>query len=104
MSSIVTLPSPPYYAVIAPAVLRHDLAGHGRMADAAMRAASGLDGFHGIEVCAQPGFAMAVSYWRSLEAIDEWRRHRTHEQAKSLGRSRWFDQYATRIAQVIDAY
>ena len=63
-----------------------------------------LDGFHGIEICGQPGFSLAVSYWDSLDAIDTWRNHPQHRHAKAQGMSRWFTGYATRIAQVIDAY
>jgi heme-degrading monooxygenase HmoA len=104
MANIVRLPAPPYFAVIAPAVHTADIAGYPEMAARALESASTLDGFHGIEMCAQRGFSLAVSYWDSLDAIDTWRHHHRHEQAKALGRSRWFSQYATRIAQVIDAY
>lgn len=104
MTSIVRLPAPPYFAVIAPAVHRDDITGYPQMATRALESASTLDGFHGIEMCYQPGFSLAVSYWESLEAIDTWRNHHRHQQAKAQGKSRWFDQYATRIAQVIDAY
>lgn len=104
MSRLVSLPEPPYYAVIAPAVLRPDVTGYPEMAEAAVQAASTMDGFYGIETCYQPGFSIAVSYWHSLDAIDAWRHHARHRRAKALGRSRWFDQYTTRIAQVVDAY
>jgi heme-degrading monooxygenase HmoA len=104
MTSIVRLPEPPYYAVIAPAVLHADVRGYPEMGAKVIEAASEVDGFHGIELCAQPGFSLAVSYWASLDAIDTWRHHHRHEQAKELGRTRWFSGYATRIAQVIDAY
>ncbi len=104
MSRIVHLPDPPYYAVIAPAVHTDDVAGYPEMAGKVLAHASAIDGFHGIEMCYQPGFSLAVSYWQSLEAIATWRDHAHHQRAKALGRSRWFDGYATRIAQVIDAY
>ncbi|MFG1798441.1 antibiotic biosynthesis monooxygenase family protein [Nocardia sp. NPDC049149] len=104
MSGIAALPEPPYYAVVAPADLRPDVAGYPELAQTVMRAASEIDGFYGIETCYRPGFSIAVSYWSSLEAIDVWRNHTRHERAKDLGRSRWFDRYATRIAHVIDAY
>lgn len=104
MSHIATLPRPPYYAVIAPAVLRPDVAGYPELTEVVTRTASTLDGFLGIETCYRRGFSIAVSYWHSLEAIDAWRHHPRHERAKALGRSRWFDQYATRIAKVVDAY
>lgn len=104
MSRIVRLPDPPYYAVIAPAALHEDVRGYPAMAERAMEAARDIEGFLGIETCAQPGFSLAVSYWRSLDAIDTWRHHPTHERAKDQGRSRWFTGYATRIAQVVDQY
>lgn len=104
MSSIVRLPEPPYFAVIAPAALGADLAGYPAMAERAMASAAGIEGFHGIETCVQPGFALAVSYWDSLDAIDAWRHHPRHQQAKSQGMSRWFTGYATRIARVIEQY
>jgi heme-degrading monooxygenase HmoA len=69
-----------------------------------MAAAADVEGFLGIETCVQPGFSLAVSFWSSLDAIDTWRRHPTHGQAKAQGMSRWFAGYATRIAQVIDQY
>src|SRR6266498_1720823 len=85
MSGIVRLPQPPLYAVIAPAVLDTDTSGYPEMAATALRNATTLDGFHGIEMCAQPGFSLAVSYWDSLEAIDAWRHHPQHQQAKAAG-------------------
>jgi heme-degrading monooxygenase HmoA len=104
MSRIARLPEPPYYAVIAPATLGPDIAGYPKAATAALEIASALPGFHGIETCIEPGFAVAVSYWQSLEAIEAWRQHERHQRVKELGRSRWFTGYATRIARVIDAY
>jgi heme-degrading monooxygenase HmoA len=104
MSGIAALPTPPYYAVIAPADLRPDVRGYPATAKSTLAAARTVDGFLGIEMCGQPGFSIAVSYWRSLEAIDTWRHHARHERAKALGRARWFDAYATRIAHVVDAY
>jgi heme-degrading monooxygenase HmoA len=104
VSQIVTLPTPPYYAVIAPAELTDELTGYPSTARQMVEHASAIDGFHGIEMCAQPGFSLAVSYWRDLEAIHAWRTHSEHMRAKRLARATWFSGYATRIAQVIDAY
>jgi heme-degrading monooxygenase HmoA len=104
VSTIVPLPDPPYYAVIAPATLGRDLTGYPSMAERAMAAGADVDGFLGIETCVQPGFALAVSFWTSLDAIDAWRNHPTHRAAKDQGMARWFTGYATRIAQVIDLY
>ena len=104
MFQIADTPEPPYYAVIAPAVLNTDVEGYPEMAARLMELARGIDGFLGIESCFQSNFAIAVSYWRSLEAIDAWRRHAQHLHAKELGKIRWFESYVTRIAKVERAY
>jgi heme-degrading monooxygenase HmoA len=104
MSRIITLPEPPFYAVIAPAALGPDSTGHAEMAARVMESSRLVHGFLGIETCVQPGFSLAVSYWDSLDAIDTWRRHPDHRLAKEAGKSRWFTGYATRIAHVIDQY
>jgi heme-degrading monooxygenase HmoA len=98
------LPDPPYFAVIAPATLGRDISGYPAMAEQAMASATDVEGFLGIETCIQPGFSLAVSFWSSLDAIDTWRHHPTHRQAKARGMSMWFTGYATRIAQVLEQY
>lgn len=104
MSRIVRLPEPPYYAVVAPAVLAGDAPGYAAAAPQVLASAQEIEGFLGIESCGQPGFSLAVSYWRSLEAIDEWRHHPVHRRAKGRGTGEWFSAYATRIARVVDQY
>ena len=104
MFEIASTPEPPYYAVIAPAVLRDDLTGYGETALRLAEIARGIDGFLGIESAISGRFVIAVSYWRSLEAIQAWRRHAEHLTAKENARARWFDKYVTRIAKVERAY
>jgi len=106
MSAIAPTPEPPYYAVIAPAVIAAgaDLAAYRETAARMIELARGIDGFLGIEFGFQADFALAVSYWRSLEAIETWRRHAEHARAKARGRGEWFAAYATRIARVERAY
>ena len=102
MQTIADTPAPPYYAVIAPTVLdpTADLREYAETAARLHALAREVDGFLGLEASVQGGFALAVSYWRSLEAIDAWRRHARHLEAKGLGRTRWFRSYFTRIARV----
>jgi len=100
MLELARLPEPPYYAVIAPASLHADVKGYPELAARLVQVARGIDGFLGIEACFQGSFALAVSYWRSLEAIDTWRQHAEHLRAKELGKTRWFESYVTRIAKV----
>ena len=104
MFRIARPPRPPYYAVIAPAVLAEDVKGYPERAAQLIELARDLDGFLGIDACLQRGFSLAVSYWRSLEAIEAWQQHAQHLRAKELGKSRWFADYATRIACVEREY
>jgi heme-degrading monooxygenase HmoA len=104
MPQIAATPTPPYYAVIAPAVLADDLSGYPAMAKRLLEVAQEIDGFIGIETSSQGNFIIAVSYWHSLEAIERWRQHPAHQEAKRNGKARWFQQYTTRIARVEQAY
>jgi heme-degrading monooxygenase HmoA len=104
MARIAQPPDPPYYAVIAPAVLNPDFKGYPELALRLMELARSVDGFLGIEACIGGNFSLAVSYWRSLEAIEAWRRHAQHLVAKDLGKTRWFESYVTRIAKVERVY
>jgi heme-degrading monooxygenase HmoA len=104
MSQIAQTPEPPYYAVIAPAVLSTDVTGYPEMATRLMELARSIDGFLGIETCYQRGFSIATSYWRSLDAIERWRQNAHHLHAKELAKTRWFDAYVTRIARVERVY
>lgn len=104
MSRIVETPAPPYYAVIAPAALTRDIAGYPELAQRLIACAGEVDGFIGIETCYRENFVLAVSYWRSLQAIERWRDHPDHRAAKQHARDRWFAQYVTRIAKVEHSY
>jgi heme-degrading monooxygenase HmoA len=104
MFAIAKTPDPPYYAVIAPAVLSGDVTGYPDTALRLMELAHEIDGFLGIESCIHGNFSLAVSYWRSLEAIGEWRRRAEHLDAKARGKTQWFSAYLTRIAKVERVY
>lgn len=104
MNRVVDAPAPPYYAVIAPAELREDVRGYPELAARLVDLARQQPGFLGIETGAQGGFALAVSYWTSLDAIHAWRRNAEHLAAKETGRTRWFAKYVTRIARVERVY
>jgi heme-degrading monooxygenase HmoA len=104
MNRVVAAPPPPYYAVIAPAELRADVRGYPELAASLVELAKQQPGFLGIESGWQPGFALAVSYWDSLEAIQAWRQNARHVLAKRKGMSDWFESYVTRIAKVERVY
>lgn len=100
------LPAPPYYAVIF-ANRRGDAddAGYGAMADAMVDRAAAQPGYLGIESTrGADGFGITVSYWASLEAIAAWKADASHLAAQRLGKERWYDGFALRIAKVERAY
>jgi heme-degrading monooxygenase HmoA len=104
VNKVVNGPTPPYYAVIAPAELAEDVRGYPELAAKLVELAKQQPGFLGIETGFQPGFALAVSYWASLDAIEGWRTNSRHLIAKETGKSVWFKKYVTRIARVERVY
>jgi len=104
MNKIVDTPKPPYYAVIAPAELSEDIVGYPEMAQKLIEIAQDIPGFIGIESSYMRGFVLAVTYWESLEAIQNWRVNAHHMIAKQNAKTKWFKKYFTRIAKVEMAY
>jgi len=93
---------PPYWAVI---FTSKRTSGQDREYDdtaARMeRLAEQIPGYLGIESARGPDrLGITVSYWATLEAIESWREHPDHIEAKSRGRSDWYDWYELRIARV----
>ncbi len=94
-------PQPPYYSVTTTATFNetHDANLHATMGLELYGEAINIDGFLGWEVGIEADFGIAISYWKSLEAIEIWRHHQKHKSAKLLGK-KWFAQCMTRIACV----
>lgn len=89
-------PSPPYYAVIFISEKQDDLSGYDEMNQRTMEGALALPGCLGYT--AVPG--NFISYWDSLESINEWRNNATHREAKEKGRRQWYTYYHSMIARV----
>ncbi|MGB0513860.1 MAG: antibiotic biosynthesis monooxygenase family protein [Wenzhouxiangellaceae bacterium] len=105
-SRFAALPEPPYYAVIFSS-RRTDLdpEGYADTARRMERLAAEQPGFLGMESARDPdGFGITVSYWRSTEAIAEWKRDLDHRDARKRGRSRWYDHFEVRVSKVERAY
>ena len=104
MNKIAETPAPPYYAVIAPAELADDIKGYPELALKLVELAQEVPGFLGIESGFQAGFALAVSYWATREAIHQWSVNAQHLVAKDNAKAKWFKKYLTRIAKVEKVY
>lgn len=102
MSEIAKTPKPPYYAVIFTSE-RTDVNNvnnhYSEMAVEMEQLASLQPGYLGVE-SAREGLGITVSYWESLEAIQNWKQHERHLVAQRQGISEWYLSYKTRVCKV----
>lgn len=97
--------TPPYYAVIFSSI--RDVQpgdGYGDMAARMDALAAEQPGFLGVESARDPGgLGLTVSYWATLDDVRAWGRHAEHLLAQQLGRDRWYERFAFRVARVEQA-
>jgi len=96
---IVQTPKPPYYTVIFTSVLEEYHPEYLKTADRMVELAKEIDGFLGLE-SARDQIGITVSYWKDLLSIQRWREHTEHQMAKKMGKKKWYESYAIRIAKV----
>ena len=90
----------PYYAVIFTSILNENSKGYNEMAESMLELVHQQPGFLGVD-SARDKIGITVSYWSSLEAIDNWRTNLDHQNAKNIGKSKWYDSYNLKICKVI---
>jgi len=100
MSEIASTPEPPYYAVIFTSLRGALDAEYEHTALRMLELAEQQPGYLGIESVEEASLGITVSYWQSLEAIAAWKQQVEHLEAQRLGRERWYQGYAIRIARV----
>ena len=49
-------------------------------------------------------FEITVSYWETLDAIQNWKQQTDHLMAQQMGKEKWYSQYKVRIAKVEREY
>ncbi len=96
---IAQTPEPPYYVVVFTIVLSDNLEGYEEMANRMVELADQQPGFLGMEY-GTDAVELTISYWDSLEAIQNWRMQTEHVLARETGRRIWFRQFKVRIAKV----
>ncbi|QXP72417.1 antibiotic biosynthesis monooxygenase [Tenacibaculum sp. AHE15PA] len=95
--------TPPYYAVIFTTILSDDQEGYEDMNNRMEELAKKQEGYLGIE-SARSEVGITVSYWRSLEAITQWKNNLLHIEAREKGREKWYTKYQLRICKVEREY
>jgi heme-degrading monooxygenase HmoA len=101
MSEIAKTPKTPYYAVIFTSIKTSGDNGYEKVGDEIVNIVSKQKGFLGAEsVRDKDGFGMTISYWNSLESINEWKYNVPHMKAKDMGKKMWYSKYMIRICKV----
>ncbi|WP_452598315.1 antibiotic biosynthesis monooxygenase family protein [Pontimicrobium sp. MEBiC01747] len=89
----------PYYAVIFTSTRTKGDNGYGDMAELMEILAKQQEGFISID-SARSEVGITVSYWKSLEAIKQWKQQTDHVLAQQKGREDWYNWYNVRICKV----
>ncbi|HEV7241607.1 MAG TPA: antibiotic biosynthesis monooxygenase [Thermoanaerobaculia bacterium] len=101
MSKPAQTPQPPFYAVIFTSTRTDVDEGYDAMSDKMVEMAAQQPGFLGVESArGEDGLGITVSYWESEEAIANWRANAEHRIAQTTGRTKWYEEFVTRVARV----
>jgi heme-degrading monooxygenase HmoA len=73
--------------------------GYQEMAEEMVHLAALQPGYLGHE-SARDTLGITISYWESLETIQQWKMQSDHLLAQKFGREKWYLAYSTRIAKV----
>ncbi|MFK7749175.1 MAG: antibiotic biosynthesis monooxygenase [Kordia sp.] len=93
----------PYYAVIFTSIQTETTAGYAEMAQQMEDVAKEQKGFIGID-SARNEIGITVSYWESLDAIQQWKQHTDHLVAQQKGIKNWYAYYNVKICKVEREY
>lgn len=98
---ICQTPETPYYAVIFTSTLNEVDEAYEVMSQLTEDTAKTIEGFIGNEHFRNSeGFGIHISYWKDMEAIENWKNNELHQKAKMKGIAEWYKNYALRICKV----
>ena len=101
MSAIAKTPPPPYYAVIFTSVRTEGDGGFKQAAGEMEALGYSQPGFLGAESVRDiSGVGIRISYWESLQAIENWKNNTKHQDAQKMGQDIWYSSFATRVCKV----
>ena len=87
---IAKTPKPPYYAVIFSSLMAVEDKTYKRTSDRMVELAKAQKGFLGIE-SSRNELGITVSYWQSLEDIQNWKNNSEHQLAQKNGKEIWVE-------------
>ena len=94
------LPNKNYYAVIFISERSENLDGYAEMDELTIDLAQKVKGFIGFENIKTGNKGIFISYWESMEAINEWRTNDVHLKAKEKGVSQWYNSVISQVCKV----
>lgn len=94
------IPNEDYYAVIFSSTKSSNLEGYEEMDERILKLAVEQSGFLGYESAGDKMSGIFISYWQDKEAIQKWKENVFHQEAKSLGISKWYDRFLSQICLV----
>jgi len=92
-----------YYAVIFTSLRTAGDNGYNDMSKQMVDLAKEQPGFIGVE-SAREDVGITVSYWETMEDIQQWRLHSEHTIARKQGKKIWYTEFKVRICQVVREY
>jgi len=94
-----------YYAVIFSSQRSSEDNGYHLMAEKMEKLASQQPGYLGVEsVRDASGAGITVSYWKSMEAIRNWKKNESHLVAQEKGKQDWYLNYKVKICKIEREY
>ncbi|GMN09679.1 antibiotic biosynthesis monooxygenase [Croceitalea sp. MTPC9] len=93
----------PYYAVIFTNTRTPSDNGYGIMAEEMEKLARKQPGFLDFE-SARSGLGISISYWKTKEAIANWKANIDHKVVQQKGMEEWYSWYKVRICLVEREY
>ncbi|CDQ38031.1 MULTISPECIES: antibiotic biosynthesis monooxygenase family protein [Virgibacillus] len=100
MCAIAKTPEAPYYAAIFTSQRTDIDKGYDQTAKKMIEIAEKQTGFLGVESSRDTNVGITVSYWDSLEAINQWKNHAVHQIVQKKGKEEWYQAFAVRICKV----
>ncbi len=93
----------PYYAVIFTSLRTEVENGYIETSRQMEEMAKQQPGFLGMD-SARNELGITISYWESLEAINNWKQNLDHQVAQKNGKEKWYSSYHVRICKVEREY
>ncbi len=74
------------------------------MADAMRKLAINNYGCTEFNSMKQDKHEIAISYWKNLDDIQQWKKDSQHLIAQKLGKTHWYKRYSVQVVEIIREY